>query len=186
MPLSTLSPPGRGWSYNSARSVQAAEEASRLCHGREWCISGSTQKPTPLGRPLAPAAMYLTGRLDIVVDAVSSAAWGTYAAVESPAKPDVVLEQALTAARPGGRPPSVLRVLACRATESSVATRYAIERWSPSQRESIASTDEHRHHVYSRSEQLHCSPVDIFQLRARIGLTRHAAEWRRLRTPRCG
>ena len=110
------------------------------------------------------AAMYLTGRLDIVVDAVSSAAWGTYAAVESPAKPDVVLEQALNVARPDGRPPSVLRVVACRATESSVAARYAIERWSPSQPESIASTDERPHHIYSRSEQLHCSPVDIFQL----------------------
>ena len=54
MPLSTPSPRGRGWSYNSARSVQAVEEASRPCRGREWCTSGSTRKPTSLGRPLAP------------------------------------------------------------------------------------------------------------------------------------
>ena len=109
------------------------------------------------------AAIHLTGRLDLVVDAVTSATAAEYLAVPLP-QLDVVRDRVIRAMRPGGRALSFLRVTECLTAGGAAASRYLIERWSPSRRVTRSGYDFLGRHTYSHAEQVFRAPLDLCRI----------------------
>ncbi len=133
------------------------------------------------------AAAYLTGRVGVVVDAVSSATFGSWTADRRPAQLDVVLRRALSTTRRDGQPVPVVRITECRTPQTAGAPRYAVETWtpltrecwvetgalapvsprswrrSPMTREQPQRTSIVPRHLYTPSERLFRSPAEIYR-----------------------